>query len=195
MKYKLDLDDTPYDFEGWAFVHFHTTRAGYAFADGLNRLYDYSLARIDDMPLNDAAWPLFRYEDSVRHLLFFLLERPAAATAAPWDPSDKLLVIKGENATPEAERVYHDFTDGATVEEGDLLAHEHAELMAALQADFTVAGLLDFSITPASRRAIKERTAVMQHCDSILAYIEQKHLDLGTEERMRLEMTLKKKNN
>lgn len=192
MKYKLDLDDELYDFDGWAFVHFHTTAPGFAFADGLNRLYNYRLARIDDMVLDDVQWPFYRHEDGVRHLRFFLIERPVGATAAPWDPTDKLLIIKGENAAQEASLIYSDFTAAAKYDDGDLLAREHAELMDTLLSNFTMANLLDFTTTPASRKATKERSLVMQHCDALLAYIEQKHLDLSDEERLRLETKVKK---
>ena len=85
------------------------------------------------------------------------------------------------------QHIYADFTNNTVVDEGDLLAQEHADLLEALLTDFTVVNVLDFTSTPATRKAIKERQTVQQHCDKILAYIEQKRLDLSEEERMRLE--------
>ncbi len=187
MKYKLDLDTGP-DFEGWAFIHFHSSTPGYAFADSLNRLYDYSLARIDDMELDGNAWPFYRYEDTTRHLVFFLAERPAAEGDLPWEAGDKLLIVKGDTAERETDDICADFTDNSTYDEGDLLARDHAELLAMLLADFTVANRLDFETEPLSRKAQKERAAVMQHCDAILTHIEQHHLDLSDDERMRMEL-------
>lgn len=187
MKYKLEIEDEEYDFEGWAFLHFHTLMPGYALASSLNRLYDYGLVRVDDMSLDGADWPLYRYEDALGKQLFFLIERPSTAVGAPWEVGDKLFVVKGENAESEARRIVSDFTDSTAVAEGDLLAREHADLLDNLLADFTVVNMLDFS-APISRRAGKDRALVQRHCDTILAYIEQNHLDLSEEELMRLEM-------
>lgn len=186
MKYKLDIEEDEYCFEGWAFLHFHTLMPGYAFADRLNRLYDYRLERLDDMPLEGKDWPFYRYEDALGKTLFFLVERPVTAAAAPWDAGDKIFLVKGENAEKVVQHIYADFTNNAAYDEGDLLAREHADLLEALLTDFTVVNVLDFTTTPATRKAVKERQLVQQYCDNMLAYIEQKHLDLGEEERMRL---------
>lgn len=186
MKYKLDIDDEP-DFEGWAFLHFHTLSPGYAFADCLNRLYDFRLARIDDMELEGGTWPLYRYADALEQQLVFLAERPAQADL-PWDAGDKLLIVKGETAESTVRAICSDFTEEVTVDEGDLLARDHADLLATLLEGFTVANRLDFETTPLSRKAQKERAAVMQLCDAMLAHIEQHHLDLSDEERMRMEL-------
>ena len=183
MKFKLDIEDDALDFEGWAFLHFHSIMPGYVFADSLNRLYDYDLTRIDDMVLEGAAWPMFRYENAVQHCLFFLVERPAAATEAPWEAGDKLLVIKGEHAETVARDIFADFTGNAVYDEADLLAREHADLLDSLLAAFTVVNILDFSTAPVSRKAVKERQQVQECCDTMLAYIEQKRLDLTGMER------------
>lgn len=188
MKYKLEIEEEEYAYEGWAFLHFHTLFPGYALANALNRLYDYSLERLDDMPLEDGSWPLYRFEDTVGKMLYFLVERPAEAVEAPWDAGDKVFILKGENAAEEARRIVADFTESKPVDEGDLLACEHAELLEDLLAGFTVVNLLDFEAAPTSRKAEKERLQVQQHCDRMLAYVEQKHLDLSQEERWRLEL-------
>ncbi len=197
MKFKLDIEDALFDFEGWAFVHFHTTLPCHVLADLLNRLYHYGLRRVNDMPMADAVWPFYRYEDPVRHLIVFLAERPAGAATAPWEAGDKLCVLKGETADEEASCIQSDFTTQPRYDDGDLLARERAALLDRLLANFTVANRLDFDVMPASRKAQKDRLLVMQQCDSILAYIEQNHLDLDREELMRMELIqqLKKKNN
>lgn len=187
MKYKLDLEEE-YDFEGWAFLHFHTAMPGYAFADSLNRLYDLGLERIDDMELDGIAWPFYIYDDPQHRGLYFMVERPAASSTAPWEASDKVLVVGGENADTIVKRLYSDITDNTPVDEADLLAREHAALRDELLADFTVANILDFDTPPVSRRATKDRQTVQRCCDAILAHIEQNHLDLSQAERMRLEM-------
>ena len=189
MKYKLELEEEEYCFEGWAFVHFHTMLPGYALANSLNQLYEYRLERLDDMPLDDANWPLYRYEDTWGKLLFFLIERPSTTLAAPWDTGDKVLIIKGENSAAAARNIFSDFTGTPEVAEGDLLAREHVDVLNELLSSFTVVNLMDFEAQPTSRKAIKERAVVQEHCDKILAYIEQKHLDLSDEERWRLEIT------
>ena len=73
MKYKLEIEEEEYAYEGWAFLHFHTLLPGYALANALNRLYDYSLERLDDMPSEDGRWPLYRFEDTVGKMLYFLV--------------------------------------------------------------------------------------------------------------------------
>jgi len=188
MKHKMELEDMGFDFEGWAFLHFHSKLPAYAFADSLNRLYDYRLARVDDVPLCDAEWPLYRYELPQNQYLVFLVERPAMAVDAAWDAGDKLLIVKGETAELMARRIYADFTDSVEVDEGDLLAREHADILAKLLSDFTVVNMLDFEAQPSTRKAAKEFHMVQQYCDAILAHIEQSHLDLSDEVRMRLEM-------
>lgn len=186
MKYKLELEEE-YDFEGWAFLHFHTAAPGYAFVDSLNRLYDLALERLDDMVLDGVAWPLYRFLDSQRHCLYLLVERPMAASG-PWEPGDKVLVVGCENADATVQRLYADMVGNATVDEADLVAREHADMLADLLADFTVANVLDFSAPAPTRKAAKERQLVQRYCDALLAYVEQKHLDLSQTDRMRMEM-------
>lgn len=192
MKYKLDLDDCDSPLDGWAILHFRTQQPAYAFADCLNRLYGYRLRRLDDMPLEGAQWPFYHHEDTVGHLKYYLVERPPAATGAPWEPGDKLLLIKGDSAPYVADDLYADFTTTAPADDHDLLAREHAECMDSLLANFTVVTLLslDGESDTHSRRGQKERAAMQRHCELILTYIEQQHLDLGAAERLRLALGL-----
>jgi len=178
MKYKLDPEEEEFDFEGWAFVLFHSSLPGYAFADSLNRLYDYRLQRVDDMVVDEANWPLYRHEDATRHMLLFLVERPSSAVAAPWEAGDKLLAVKGETAEELARYLCADFTGNTEVDDGDLLAKEHAELLTSLLENFTVATLLDFDTPSATRKSQRERLAVKQWCNGLLDYIECNRLDL-----------------
>lgn len=188
MKYKIDPEELEFDFDGWAFVHFHTATPGHTFADSLNRLYNYRLARVGDMPIEGTPWPLYRHEDNLHNLIYFLVERPAAAGDMPWEGGDKVLIVRGETARSMAEHICADFADSTAIDEADLLAREHADIMADLLAGFTVASRLDFDSPLPSRKAEKERAQAMQLCDLILTHIEQKHLDLTREDLMRLEM-------
>mgnify|MGYP006872983393 CR=1 FL=1 len=184
MKYKLEIDDENSCFEGWAFLHFSTPLPGYALADSLNRLYDYRLQRIDGLAVGpQAVWPLYRHEDPVRHLIVFLLV-PTAPTF-PWLDSDKLLIVKGRIADVEVDSIYTDFTTPPHRPEGDLLAREHADLLDSLLAAFTIASPLDLS-----QHADKN---LWQHCNTLLSCIEQRHLDLGNEERELLELTMRQR--
>ena len=191
MKYKLELDDYP--FEGWAFLHFQSRRPSYVFADHLNRLYDYELMRLDDMCLDGTPWPFFLYHDRVGHTKYFLTERPVSAQHSPWQAGDKLLIVKGENAEFVCERIYDDFTGAGHANEGDLLAEEHAAYMDELLSDFTVATMIDFESDGLSRKGQKELDAMRRCCEDILSYIDRQHLDLSMEERMRLSMNGNKK--
>lgn len=194
MKYKLDLDESLSPFEGWAFVHFRTHQPGYALADTLNRLYDYHLARMDDININGIGWPFYHHEDSVGHLIYFLVERPSLAKDAPWDPGDKLLVIKGENASMMADYILDDFTSPQQVDQSDLLAIEHARCLENLLADFTIATEISFDNPSTSRKAQKETASMQQCCETILACIEQRHLDLSLQERLRMDLEYQKNN-
>ena len=187
MKHKLPLDDYGLDFEGWAFLLFHTTSPVHLFADTLNRLYDIQLSRIEDLFLAVTPWPFFLHDDPVRHLKYFLAERPAAAANAPWEPGDKLLAIKGENAVSVAKDIYADFTNTAAVDPADLLAKERADLIGELLAGFTMVTLLDLSAdTDLRPSSSKQRQQVEQLCSDLLEYIETKHLDLSDDERIAL---------
>lgn len=188
MKYKLEIEESQVGFEDWAFLLFHTTTPVHLFADSLNQLYDMRLSRIENLSLAGASWPFFLFDDPIGHLKYFLAERPVTATGAPWEPSDKLLAIKGESAVYAAEDIYADFTEPATVDPADLLAKEHADLLAELLAGFTMVNLLNPDSEPPKRSSVaKQRMNVTQLCSDLLEYIETKHLDLSDDERMRLD--------
>ncbi len=187
MKYKLEIEESQVGFEDWAFLLFHTTAPAHLFADSLNQLYDTQLSRIEDLFLAGAPWPFFLHDDPVRHLKYFLAERPAAAVSAPWEPGDKLLAIKGEGAAYAVEDIYADFTEPATVDPADLLAKEHADLIGEMLAGFTMVTLLNLDSEPPKRSSsAKQRMNASQFCSNLLEYIETKHLDLTDDERMRL---------
>lgn len=184
MKYKLDLEDDIPEFEGWAFLLFHTPLPSYVLADTLNRLYDYRLARLDNLLLGDTGWPLYLHNDGIGHLQYFLLERPATATV--WDDGDKLLVLSGENAEAEAERIYAEFSELPAYDPADLLAKEHADLLTSLLSSFTMVNLLDLAGSDTSSRKIQRgRITVKQCCQTIIESIEKRQLDLGDDERRR----------
>ena len=184
MKYKLDMEESLDDFEDWAFLLFHTSAPVHLFADSLNQLYDCRLSRIDNLVVADAEWPFFQHDDPVRHLKYFLAERPASAVAAPWEPGDKLLAIKGESAAYVAEDIYADFTEPANVDPADLLARQHADLIDELLAGFTMVSLLNLDSEPPKRSAAaKQRLLVSQFCSDMLEYIDTHHLDLTEDER------------
>ena len=184
MKYKLDIEENQVDFEDWAFLLFHTPAPAHLFADSLNQLYDCSLTRIDNLSLAGAEWPFFHHDDPVRHLKYFLAERPTSAVTAPWEPGDKLLAIRGESAAYVAEDIYADFTEPATVDPADLLARQHADLIGELLAGFTMVSLLNLdSELPKRSAAAKQRLLVSQFCSDLLEYIDCHHLDLSDDER------------
>lgn len=204
--YKLSVDDD--DSLDIAYLLFHTSEPGYIFVDNINRLFQYNLHRIDDMPFpppidkdsqagkqantqaikQPTPYPFYTHSDSVGHKQYFLIEKPATASpSGSWQPSDKLLIIKGEDAILEAESIYDDFTDPLQASPDDILAIQHAELRDQMLEAFTVVNLLDFSSSiPANSRAARERATLEQHCNLILSYIERNHLDLPEAERQRL---------
>ena len=184
MKHKFTLDDDEPLFEEWSFLLFRSSEPAYSFADTLNRLYDYRLARVDDMMLDGVAWPLFQHHDPVRHLLFFLAEQPPTAVGTPWAARDKLLIVRGETADNIVGAIHLDFTAPPPFDQADLLAREHAALLDSLLADFTVALPLDFATQPTTSKAAKERALAEQYCNAILTHIETRRLDLSPEERI-----------
>lgn len=186
MKFKLEPDELDSGFEGWAFLLFRSPAPAYLFADILNRLYDYRLSRIDDMQIENSAWPFFVHDDPVKHLYFYLTEQPSTAIVTPWSAGDKLLVIKGDAAPKVASSIHSDFSSTPHYDEGDLLAKEHARLLDTLQQEFTVAILLDFDTPATTKKAAKEWALAEHYCDTVIGHIEANHLDLSVEERMRL---------
>lgn len=187
MKHKLSLDIADSAYEGWAFLQFHTTMPNYVFVDGLNSLYDYRLERVDDMNIDDVAWPLYRFDDSNSHLVYFLVGRPAAATDAPWDDGDMVLVVKGENAAEMVETIYDDFNSRHQCDGADLLALQHEEQLNQMLSSFTLALQLDPDAAMAQRSSQRKRGGIVYYCDRILDHIEEYHLDLTDVERARLE--------
>ena len=171
-KLVLDLDDElPY--EGWAFLHIRTPQPAYAFADGLQRLYGYRFTRIDDLELADAAWPFFIFSDSVLHLKYYLVERPAVALQAPWEAGDKLLFICGDVARREAGRICDDFSSSDPADPLDRLKADHWRLISDYQQRLTMVTMLDFeSDMPLSSRAARDRKLMQQYCDKILTIID-----------------------
>ena len=179
--YTLELDDEE-PMSDVAQLLFRTSQPGYLFADILNRLYGYSLRRIDDMPLDGAEWPFYTYADGVNHLRYYLVEKPAGDKLNDaWGEHNKMLVIKGECAEEEAERLYEDLTDPMPADEGDLLATEHAALRDDLMADFLLVDRYDPSVElppKASRRMTQIQSTLKQHSTSIMTHIDTERLDL-----------------
>lgn len=110
-KFTLELEDDAPEYEDMAFLFFHTSVPGYAFADDLNRLYRLALARQDDLVLREYRWPLYRYHDLVSKLTYLVVERPSGSRgAAPhWSEGHKLMVIHGDLADIRAEAIRDDF--------------------------------------------------------------------------------------
>lgn len=186
-KHVLTLDIDPCDdLLDIAYLLFHCSEPGYIFADNINRLYDYSFRRIDDMP---DAYPFYIHSNPVSHKQYFLVEKPENAPASgSWQPTDKLLIIKGEDALYEAQTIIDDFTDPLPPRSDDLLAIQHAEIRDMMLAEFTVVNLLDFSApAPSNTRAARDRAALEAHCNQILNHIEHNHLDLPDHERQLLQ--------
>jgi hypothetical protein len=188
----LDLDDEPSPFEEWAFLLFHTTTPGYLFADSLNRLYDYRLERVDDIPYDGSFWPLYLHLAPVRRLRYFLVECPAASAQTLWEASDKLLIVKGSTADDEVQRINDDFAANPQAPAVDLRAQQHRDIILELLEGFTVASILDLSNAPAPSRSranavTHSRTNAITH---FIDHIESHQLDLTLEEKRRIENNL-----
>lgn len=191
MKFKLEIEDEERPFAGWAFLLFRNADPGFLFVDRLNRLYDYAFERIGDMELSGVSWPFYYFDDESNGLKYFLLQRPQAATDAPWSPMDKLLLVRGERAGAVAEAICDDFADSVAPDPADILAVQRMAIIEELQAAFTFVTQLDFDIAPSSRSAAKERALVEDYCNKILSNIEALHLDLSRAERLRIELEQK----
>lgn len=176
----LDFDDVSSPFEDIAFLLFHSAVPNYAFVDDLNHLYELSLARIDDIEIMETPWPLFSYRDSLRHLTYHLIERPAlTSTGVPhWRPAEKLLMIKGNGAEETAAAICDDFTlDHPSPNPADLRAADHAALLQYYQQSLTAVTFYNpLSQKPISRKTAKERAEL----EALLADIADR-LDLAGE--------------
>ena len=179
--FTLEIDDEE-PMSDVAQLLFRTSQPGYLFADTLNHLYGYSLRRIEDMPLDGEEWPFYTYTDNVNHLRYYLVEKPADEQLHDaWGEHNKMLVIKGECADDEAERLYEDLTDPLPADEGDLLATEHEALRNDLLADFMLVDRYNpDSILPpkASRRMTQIQATLKQHTSAIMTHIDKERLDL-----------------
>lgn len=179
--FTLEIDDDEPQLDV-AQLLFRTSRPGYLFADTLNHLYGYSLHRIDDIPLDGTEWPFYTHADSVKHLRFYLVEKPSNETLKEaWGEHNMMLVIKGDCAADEAEWLYEDLTDPLPADEGDLLAIEHDALRDDLLADFMLVNRYDpEAVLPpkASRRMQQIQATLKQHSTAIMTHIDKERLDL-----------------
>ena len=184
--YVLDQDDLPPDFDGWAFLHFRTRRPSYLFADLLNRIYGYALSRLDDVEPGGARWPMYYHFDEVRHLAFFLIECPATASSDLLETGDKVLLVLGEMARAEVDKIYFEMVERHTFDPADLLAVDHATLIDQLLSDFTVARVLDFDQLPQKPAQQRRQRQLADLMDSLLTSIESRQLNLSPTERLRI---------
>lgn len=178
--FKLEVDNEEELFKGIAFLFFHTATPNYAFADDLNRLYRLSLSRKTDLELLSSNWPLYSYNDLMRQIDYYLIERPQTAdTRAPhWGTGHKLLLLKGQNTAERASEIYDDFStpNHAPVDEGDPQAALHAAILAEYQQNLTPVDLYNPANntveTPPSRKAAKERADMETLLASLLDLLD-----------------------
>jgi hypothetical protein len=164
-------------FEGMAFLFFHTVAPNYSFVDDLNHLYSLELARMEDMLLDDGQWPVYYYRDTMRRMTYYLIERPAIAlgNATYWGGGQKMLLIQGDGATIEAERIGNDFgTESHKAEEDDIAAQEHNAMIEAMLRDFVMVTLFDPEKAPEglARKALKERNELQALLERIIDYLD-----------------------
>lgn len=182
--FKLDIEFDSDPFEDLAFLFFHSTDPNYAFADDLNHLYGLALTRVDDMPLLNAAWPVYTYRNTLRQLNYYLIERPVASgnTAPFWGARHKMLLLQGDDATPTADRIYSDFNDLPTPPDpADIHAVERHSILKAFHSSFTPVSLLDPTapLPPsASRKAKKEHDEMERLFTSILDHFDLSRADM-----------------
>ena len=172
---RLDLDDSASDFDGYAFMLFHTLEPGYAFVDDLNRLYGYALTRIEDLQLHETLWPLYTYDNTLERMRLFLVEKPAAERMMPrWGAGQKLLIARGDDARECLERVYNDFLSSpATPQPGNLAAQRRFDILSQFQQNFTTVTLLDPDAPPPQApKAVRERNETRQLLLAILDYLD-----------------------
>ena len=183
-KNTLSLDPEFYDDqrEDIAMLLFHSVAPSYAFVDDLNHLYNMRLSRIDDLQLNDAAWPLFIHHDPLRQLYFYLIERPASAnTNAPfWTIGHKMLIIIGQLAASTAETIHREFCNASTPDDpDDIIAASHAALLDEMRSNFTTTPLLNPSAPPPSTlrgKALRDYNDLFDLTDVILDTLDIKYI-------------------
>ena len=173
---RLDPDDTEPDLDEYVFMLFHTQEPGYAFVDDINRLYNFTLARIEDMQLHESEWPLYTYRDSLRKIEFFLVEKPAAAERLMprWGVGQKLLIARGEDARMCLEKILNDFLEMPRLPDtGDLAAQQRYNILTTFQQSFTTVTLLDIDDdTALPPKAARERSDTRQLLAAMLDYLD-----------------------
>lgn len=180
--YELDIEDeSPRDYSV-AMLMFHNVAPNYAFVDDLNHLYNLQLGRINDMPLDGANWPIFTYHDSLFKLSYYLIERPLGheTPISTWTAGHKLLIVIGDRAGSVVEAIHNEFCSAtSTADPTDLLAAEHANLLADMLGSFTTTTIIDTSApAPAgiSKKAQREYDALCNLIDEILDYIDVENI-------------------
>lgn len=171
----LDPDLAMPDYEGFAFLLFHTEAPSYVFVDDLNRLYGFALTRTEDMQLHEACWPMFTYYDPKLRLHHYLVERPAGSGSAAWPGGHKLLIVRGDAATNVVESIHEEFSAAPPpVDPTDLLAQEHNRLLENFHESFTLTTHIDptADTSTLSRKAQREQAELFALLNDILDYFD-----------------------
>mgnify|MGYP006872978158 CR=1 FL=1 len=177
----LDLDPQAGRWDGIALILFHSIAPNYAFVDDLNHLYNLRLSRIEDLELNDLQWPLFSFNDTLRHLRYFVIERPASTTgAAPmWTPGHKMMILIGQQAEQQAKTIHDEFSSATTPDDpNDIIAAQHTKLLDNIRSDFTTTTLLDPTAPPPASlrgKALRDYNDLFALADTIVETMDIKY--------------------
>lgn len=174
----IDLEDESPLLDDIAILFFQTDTPNYLFADDLNHLYCLALARIDDIALCDASWPLYTYHDQLRLLKYYLVDFSIPQPNNPIKQS-KILIIRGEDAVNEANQIIRDFNEPPAVDidpHNPVFLHRNDILLSYQQLLTSVTSYNPQSPAPSSRKAAKERQDLDSLLTSLLDHLDLNHL-------------------
>lgn len=119
------LPDATFTFEDTAVLMFRTSYLNYQFVMGLNKAYGLELSRVNDMELNETAYPCYSFNDDYGHLAYVMIERSGAGVSDRiFDYYDKMLLVRGFCCWEIQKRVYSDIVEGVPEPPAsDLLEH------------------------------------------------------------------------
>lgn len=168
---KLSIENPPLDFGDTAFLSIISQDPDYIMADSLNRLFDLSLSRQDD--LQPFGYPYYISLD-IRHSP--LIYRLVHITGK--DKNFLLIVSGSERAMGQATHICDEFNTLPTADPYDLPSMERQQILNRYRRNLTIVNQIIFTkeeleqASSSRRRSLKGRAALADQYACILDAID-----------------------
>ncbi|MBQ6067915.1 MAG: hypothetical protein IJK84_00290 [Bacteroidales bacterium] len=184
------LHEPAFSFDDTAIIMMRTADYAFQLAIQLNETYLLQLTRIDDLMINNLAYPCFFYYDTPTWLTYILIARPQQPGAYPaFSNYDKILLISGRDSWQFQETFYRNihsrhsspaFAQTAEPDATDLLQHRHWEQCNNMANHIHAIDIFGFSSlrgTSSSLRITNQQTTLFPLDDGEMSASELRAID------------------